>query len=229
VFSSYREERYSITGSLLSSVESDIYKNFNLNSNENLVVQPSNYTSIEGNLVYSCKKQLNSWPKILPQGFYEVASMILQFLNLEELGSYRISEEVIADKKYATCLGTLKKVGNKMVMFAESIAESKEAILVTNYSKTAGSCFVSLVFGAFFFLMYRSRQNRLREGAIIKSPENEVSAPKGVKCFVCGSNPRDIIFDPCMHLVCCKNCARDQVQCPVCSEAVTKKIEIHFS
>lgn len=229
MFSEYREERYSITGSLLSSVQSIICKSFNLNSNENLVVQPSNYTSIQGNLVYSSKKEMGSCLRIPFPGIYEAASMILQFLDLEELGSYSISEEVIADKNFVTCLGTLKKVGSKMVMFVESIAESKEAILIEEYGTAMGFWIFSLIFGGLFCGVYQSRQRRLKDEIIINSPENEVSAPKGVKCFVCGSNPREIIFDPCMHLVCCRNCARDQTQCPVCSKAVTKKIEIHFS
>ncbi|PJE79487.1 hypothetical protein CI610_01553 [invertebrate metagenome] len=47
-------------------------------------------------------------------------------------------------------------------------------------------------------------------------------------CCECKNNPKDIVFYPCGHLVCCKDCGKNLTTCPACNTAITEKFYAHF-
>jgi hypothetical protein len=63
-------------------------------------------------------------------------------------------------------------------------------------------------------------------------PEPEPPAPKDTctsveheQCKICLDNKRCVLFDPCGHIVSCWSCSGGLNTCPLCREAVTKRIK----
>ncbi|KAL4465899.1 hypothetical protein ABPG74_004136 [Tetrahymena malaccensis] len=54
-----------------------------------------------------------------------------------------------------------------------------------------------------------------------------------MKCDLCNDQNKQMIYKPCGHLVCCKNCAtnnNNQIQvCQICNQQITEIVEIYFS
>ena len=46
------------------------------------------------------------------------------------------------------------------------------------------------------------------------------------KCFVCLDAPRQVIFSPCNHRICCKECLRRVEECPLCSSPIQNGVVI---
>jgi baculoviral IAP repeat-containing protein 7/8 len=47
-------------------------------------------------------------------------------------------------------------------------------------------------------------------------------------CKICLDKEREIIFDPCRHVVCCSGCAKKVERCPVCRSYILLKTIVYF-
>lgn len=81
------------------------------------------------------------------------------------------------------------------------------------------------VFG-FFYQKYRQFIN-------MKNPDKFFSLRKintsDFKCFLCGDNPRNVIFKPCLHLEVCSVCfdKLPDKKCPLCKHEVEERVNVY--
>jgi len=47
-----------------------------------------------------------------------------------------------------------------------------------------------------------------------------------IECLVCSDNKRDVIFQPCSHIVTCHLCASRVKKCLLCKEKVQARIKV---
>eukprot|EP01130_Rhizamoeba_saxonica_P015274 TRINITY_DN6815_c0_g1_i1.p1 TRINITY_DN6815_c0_g1~~TRINITY_DN6815_c0_g1_i1.p1 ORF type:complete len:261 (-),score=46.43 TRINITY_DN6815_c0_g1_i1:24-806(-) len=55
---------------------------------------------------------------------------------------------------------------------------------------------------------------------------SDSSEKKASLCRECGTNPRTMLFVPCMHVCFCKSCADEMAVCGLCNQTITGKIEV---
>ena len=48
-------------------------------------------------------------------------------------------------------------------------------------------------------------------------------------CKVCYENPLEVIFLPCKHVCCCKECSDKVSNCPMCRTRIRAKLPLFFS
>ncbi len=48
-------------------------------------------------------------------------------------------------------------------------------------------------------------------------------------CCICNENAREILFNPCNHLLCCKVCCNQMTICPICRESIKIKTPVFIS
>jgi hypothetical protein len=55
-------------------------------------------------------------------------------------------------------------------------------------------------------------------------------------CCVCIDNPKNVLFEPCGHLCCCRECYRQlppqppqQPKCPICRQSITRVVRVFHS
>ena len=67
----------------------------------------------------------------------------------------------------------------------------------------------------------RERQDRERyDGRVVEA---------GKECKICLTNPCDVIFEPCKHMCCCKSCALEVQQCPMCRGEIAGRTDVFIS
>jgi len=47
-------------------------------------------------------------------------------------------------------------------------------------------------------------------------------------CVVCQEEPRQVVFQPCRHLVCCKSCSTSLRSCPMCRAEIKHRLEVYL-
>ena len=48
-------------------------------------------------------------------------------------------------------------------------------------------------------------------------------------CIICMSVPRQYAFIPCGHFLCCGQCQKEIMACPVCKKKIVDRLKIFFS
>lgn len=77
----------------------------------------------------------------------------------------------------------------------------------------------------FFYQKYRRFVER-------KNPDKYFGLKKitmsDFKCRLCGDNPRNVIFKPCLHLEICSNCVEklSEHKCPACKQEVIERVAV---
>ena len=49
--------------------------------------------------------------------------------------------------------------------------------------------------------------------------------PPDVVCIVCNDRPRQVLFQPCDHIVVCEECSASLTHCPRCGEFIVRKVK----
>lgn len=59
---------------------------------------------------------------------------------------------------------------------------------------------------------------------------SQARATASTDCIICFSGPKTILFEPCMHLCCCLECASNisLTQCPVCRTAIQQRKRVYL-
>ncbi|CAD8209334.1 unnamed protein product [Paramecium octaurelia] len=47
-----------------------------------------------------------------------------------------------------------------------------------------------------------------------------------LRCLQCKESRANIIYEPCFHMICCMECAKNQVQCSICQKKISKQIKV---
>jgi len=49
-------------------------------------------------------------------------------------------------------------------------------------------------------------------------------------CLICFEHTRELAFDPCGHLVCCVQCAKNirNQRCPICRKNIKRSLRVHI-
>ncbi|KAM9376447.1 E3 ubiquitin-protein ligase XIAP [Pholidichthys leucotaenia] len=71
----------------------------------------------------------------------------------------------------------------------------------------------------------------------LKSPEIQDEDPmeklrklqKEKQCKICMDRDIDVVFIPCGHLVCCKECSMPLLKCPICCGAISQRIRTYIA
>lgn len=58
--------------------------------------------------------------------------------------------------------------------------------------------------------------------------KNSVVGSQNYECFICQTDPPNVIFNPCNHLVCCSFCASKLDKCPYCQTKKDSITKIYF-
>jgi hypothetical protein len=71
-------------------------------------------------------------------------------------------------------------------------------------------------------------QNLITAPAAVLSviPKDLVDIPAEDECLICSTNKRNTLLKPCNHLISCKACSRDFMECLICNEPIQQMIEI---
>ncbi|ELT95195.1 hypothetical protein CAPTEDRAFT_93478 [Capitella teleta] len=80
---------------------------------------------------------------------------------------------------------------------------------------------------------YRHKKNKeITQAACTESPfyskmrQQNSDFKTADTCTVCFLGQREVVFQPCAHLVCCKDCAQCVKNCPVCRGMIKDVIKI---
>ena len=71
-----------------------------------------------------------------------------------------------------------------------------------------------------------------KQNELIKMYKKETTYDKQrIQCVVCKDNDRNVVFKPCMHIVCCMDCANQLLnnQCPNCRMDIDMKERVYIS
>jgi hypothetical protein len=49
------------------------------------------------------------------------------------------------------------------------------------------------------------------------------------ECSVCLTEPRNVVFFPCRHVVCCLSCSSRVTSCVICRQIIVSRYELFFS
>jgi hypothetical protein len=58
--------------------------------------------------------------------------------------------------------------------------------------------------------------------------EHEEPRIVAMECVVCMAKTKQILFEPCMHIVCCPGCATQVTECPICRRAIKSSKKVFF-
>ena len=60
---------------------------------------------------------------------------------------------------------------------------------------------------------------------LIEIPENDTQ----LRCVICMTRQRNILFTPCRHICCCSECAHHNINaCPICRQVITQQIAVYL-
>ena len=50
-----------------------------------------------------------------------------------------------------------------------------------------------------------------------------------LRCVICMTRQRNILFTPCRHMCCCSECAHNNIHaCPICRQVISEQIEVYL-
>ena len=60
---------------------------------------------------------------------------------------------------------------------------------------------------------------------LIEIPENDTQ----LRCVICMTRQRNILFTPCRHMCCCSECAHNNIHaCPICRQVISEQIAVYL-
>ena len=60
---------------------------------------------------------------------------------------------------------------------------------------------------------------------LIEIPENDTQ----LRCVICMTRQRNILFTPCRHICCCSECAHNNIHaCPICRQVISEQIAVYL-
>ena len=137
-----------------------------------------------------------------------------------------------------------KMIAEKVSFFGNSLYQSIERIKQARYMRQIiALCFAGVLtyFAAKEFLSYKKKFQSKKILKEQKKMEKTLAAwsetiDENYRCVICYNYIRNIIFKPCMHLICCKLCIDSMKEnshnlagkCPICKEFVTEYVEIRY-
>lgn len=78
-------------------------------------------------------------------------------------------------------------------------------------------------------LLY-AQQDKYNNNLLDSEQNNITNATDNRICIICFENERDILFIPCHHLLCCRDCYFKLSQtCPICSRHIENSIQVFIS
>jgi hypothetical protein len=60
----------------------------------------------------------------------------------------------------------------------------------------------------------------------IERVQEPATSNKENKCCICTDKKRDVLFLPCRHMSCCKDCSEKFTKCPLCKTIINQRIDI---
>ena len=93
---------------------------------------------------------------------------------------------------------------------------------------------LAMIFGLSFMLLYKRlkkavirRLDSWKKAKIDKLRSLKHLITDDLMCSICATNPRSIIFKPCLHFSICHECSeRIEENCPFCRKRILEKIEV---
>jgi hypothetical protein len=73
---------------------------------------------------------------------------------------------------------------------------------------------IGVAFGVLCYYMFRRTA---------RSEDDEIDEGNDTECVVCNVNIRRVVFGPCLHIICCYECAEQVLVCPVCRVRIQNK------
>jgi hypothetical protein len=77
------------------------------------------------------------------------------------------------------------------------------------------------------FLHYKKKFNHIMSDSILTNDDNQKKIIN--KCCICYENNSNLLFLPCSHYCCCKNCSINLTNCPICRTQIINKRSIFFN
>lgn len=77
------------------------------------------------------------------------------------------------------------------------------------------------------FLKYKKNYNAIMTNNIISEEDSKNDIIVN-KCCICYENNANLLFLPCSHYCCCKNCSSSLTSCPICRTNILNKRSIFF-
>jgi len=60
---------------------------------------------------------------------------------------------------------------------------------------------------------------------LIEIPENDTQ----LRCVICMTRQRNMLFNPCRHICCCSECAYNNIhECPICRQVISEQFAIYL-
>lgn len=85
----------------------------------------------------------------------------------------------------------------------------------------------------FFFFMYRLAYSRDLFSLLFSVPglkPDEIHRLLDQRfCKICMEEEVCIVFMPCGHLACCKECSERLKECPICRAAITQRVRAYLA
>lgn len=75
--------------------------------------------------------------------------------------------------------------------------------------------------------MYRSQEDepsKAHSPSLL--PSLDTSSEGNDECVICSENPREIMFNPCGHAVCCEQCGMIVKKCLLCKLPVSSRTKV---
>jgi len=197
---------------------------------ENLAIEvhSNNQTEVDSQLVYKCRDSVKpSLIQIVESLFSIFATFFVRALFGSGVSKTTFEKVVPVDS--ALCaIGELKEVNGNFSIIADSITQSKELLL----RKLKDNLFLNLVFfGVFGCILAKSlvsRKNRKKRNMVLMAQEN-FEAPQGFECCICLTNIRNVILEPCLHIVVCGSCRESIKECPICRRLIKRTVLVRYS
>jgi len=74
---------------------------------------------------------------------------------------------------------------------------------------------------------YTRTVTRILNDTVITTDGKSIGGNEQIICKICYKNPQNVIFMPCSHLGCCKECAIKSKKCPFCNGIIVKILDCY--
>jgi len=79
-------------------------------------------------------------------------------------------------------------------------------------------------------MIYKTNNNNLKKeiSPFVQKDSSALNSSKNL-CDICFEQSKQILFQPCNHISCCKNCSQDLSTCPICRKNIQTKLSVYLS
>ena len=75
----------------------------------------------------------------------------------------------------------------------------------------------------------RSIAAPLVENPSTSASSNSLQDDNQLRCVICMTRQRNILFTPCRHICCCSECAHNNIHaCPICRQVISEQIAVYL-